>query len=65
VLKKTTLAEVTQLVRATPSPLLGVMTYKPTQSWWSSLLRELRPAPEKTETLQVADKQKAEVARRR
>jgi capsular polysaccharide biosynthesis protein len=65
VLKRTTLAEVTQLVRMTPSPLLGVITYKPTQSWWSSLIPERRPAPEKSETLQVADKQKAEVARRR
>jgi capsular polysaccharide biosynthesis protein len=64
VLKKTTLIEVTQLVRTMPSPLLGVMTYKPTQSWWSSI-RERRPAPEKTETLQVAEKKQTEVARRR
>jgi hypothetical protein len=31
---------VAQFVRSTPWPLLGVITYKPTQHWWTGLHRE-------------------------
>jgi capsular polysaccharide biosynthesis protein len=50
ILKRSELADAMRLLRTTPWPLLGVMTYKPSRrQWWSSLISGLLPAGEKTE----------------
>jgi capsular polysaccharide biosynthesis protein len=50
ILKRSELADAMRLLRTTPWPLLGVMTYKPSRrKWWSSLISSLSPAGEKTE----------------
>lgn len=50
VMKKSELEDAMRLLRTTPWPLLGVMTYKPSsRQWWSSLISSFSPAGEKTE----------------
>jgi capsular polysaccharide biosynthesis protein len=50
ILKKSELEDAMRLLRTTPWPLLGVMTYKPSRrQWWSSLISSFSPAGEKTE----------------
>ncbi len=49
VLKKNELEDAMRLLRTTPWPLLGVMTYTPSRrTWWSSLISSPSPAAKKT-----------------